>query len=177
MCVNLGGLFINLHRADIPQGGKHSSCIAPVYVVVHVTQLNRYSLCLYNLLAQPSKGATLNQSSGSLYTSPLSPGMRGTSLRPIKLSTVTSHVPFSPAGVASRKWRVICTSNRLTQAHWHRPWMALFRWWGCVVCKSTRENSDSVFLSRFVEGNRERWATVGSETITVFNSLFQNIPS
>lgn len=52
-------------------------------------------------------------------------------------------------GVASRKLKVTCTSNRLTQAHWHRPWMALFRWSGLVVCKSTRENSDTVFLVCF----------------------------
>lgn len=96
MCGNLGGLFINLHRADIPHGGKHSSSIPPVYVVVHVVQLNTYSLYLYNLLVQASKGATLKQSFGSLYASPLSPGLRGASLRPIKLSTLTSHVPFSP---------------------------------------------------------------------------------
>lgn len=53
------------------------------------------------------------------------------------------------AGVASRKSKVIYTSNRLTQAHWHRPWTALFRWPGLVVCKSTRENSDTVFLVSF----------------------------
>lgn len=65
-------------------------------------------------------------------------------------------------GVASRKSKVTCTSNRLTQAHWHRPWMALFRWSGLVVCKSTRENSDTVFLVSF-RRLQEALATVGSK--------------
>lgn len=60
--------------------------------------------------------------------------------------TVTLYVTYFSTGVASRTWTVTCTSNRLTQAHWHRPWTALFRWSGLVVCKSTRENSDTVFL-------------------------------
>lgn len=63
--------------------------------------------------------------------------------------TVNATCDLSSTGVASRKSKVIYTSNRLTQAHWHRPWMALFRWSGLVVCKSTRENSDTVFLVSF----------------------------
>lgn len=45
-----------------------------------------------------------------------------------------------PTDAASRNWKATCTSNRLTQAHWHRHLMAKLRS-GLVVCKSTRENS------------------------------------
>lgn len=47
---------------------------------------------------------------------------------------------FPPSDAASRKWKATCTSNRLTQAHWHRHLMAKLRS-GLVVCKSTKENS------------------------------------